>query len=168
MAPEKNHRVLIEAFALVCRDHKNVRLRLLGGGTLEQKLKEQVRNLGLDDVVEFRGFSHDVPGFLGGINIYVLPSDFEALPLSLLEAIASGLPVVATSVGGVPRIVQNTRSGWLCAPDDAEALSAAMELAITSPDNMGRGERARRVVAEQYSAERMAHDYERLYNKVLQ
>jgi glycosyltransferase involved in cell wall biosynthesis len=168
MDPEKNHRVLIEAFARVWRDHGSVRLRLLGGGALEQRLKQQVQNLGLHEVVEFRGFSHDVPGFLAGIDIYVLPSDFEALPLSLLEAIASGLPVVATSVGGVPGIVQNTGSGWLCAPDNAEALSAAMRSAIASRDNPGRAERARRAVAEQYSAERMARDYERLYSKVLQ
>ena len=138
MAPEKNHRVLIEAFALARRRHSRVRLRLLGAGRLEPELKEQVRSLGLSDSVEFCGFSHDVAGFLGDLDIYVLPSDFEGLPLSLLEAIASGLPVVATAVDGVPKIVQNTNCGWLCPRNDAHALMAAMELAIASPD---RGER---------------------------
>jgi glycosyltransferase involved in cell wall biosynthesis len=168
MAPEKNHRVLIEAFALLRRNHSNVRLRLLGGGVLEPKLKEQVRNLGLDDAVEFCGFGHDVAGFLGGLDVYVLPSDFEALPLSLLEAIASGLPVVATAVGGVPQIVQNTDSGWLCEPDNADALLGGMESAIASLDFRERAERARHLVAEQYSAERMNRDYERVYQRLLQ
>jgi glycosyltransferase involved in cell wall biosynthesis len=168
MAIEKNHRVLIEAFSLVRRKHGNVRLRLLGGGDLEPKLKEQVRNLGLNDVVEFCGFRHDVAGFLGGLDVYVLPSDFEALPLSLLEAIASGLPVVATAVGGVPGIVNNTDSGSLCPPDNADALRAAMESAITSSDRREQGERARQLVAERYSAKRMAHDYEQLYLGLLE
>lgn len=167
MEREKNHRVLIEAFALVRRKHSNVRLRLLGSGQLELTLKEQVHRLGLNDVVEFCGFSHDVAGFLGGLDVYVLPSDFEALPLSLLEAIASGLPVVATKVGGVPRIVQNTDSGWTSEPDNAEALLAAMELAIGSSDRVNRGERARHLVAEHYSVERMARDYDRLYQDLL-
>jgi len=167
MATEKNHRVLIEAFALVRRRHSRVRLRFLGGGPLEPELKEQVRALGLSDSVEFCGFSHDVAGFLGELDIFVLPSDFEALPLSLLEAIASGLPVVATAVDGVPKIVQNTGGGWLCPRGDANGLMTAMEKAITSPDRLERAEKARGVVAELYSAERMAKDYERVYRQVV-
>jgi glycosyltransferase involved in cell wall biosynthesis len=168
MAPEKNHRALIEAFALALRKHSRIRLRLLGGGALEPKLKEQARNLGLGDSIEFCGFGHDVAAFLSGLDVYVLPSDFEGLPLSLLEAIASGLPVVATAVDGVPRIVENTDSGWLCPPNNPHALRAAMEAAIACPDRRERGERSRRLVAQAYSAERMASDYERLYQELLQ
>jgi glycosyltransferase involved in cell wall biosynthesis len=167
MSAEKNHRVLIDAFAMAYRDHRNIRLRLLGGGPLEPELKELVRDLGLDDVVEFCGLSHDVPGFLESLDVFVLPSHSEGLPLSLLEAIASGLPVVATGVGGVPRIVQNTDSGWLCAPDNANALFCAMQAAIDSSERRDRGERARHLVEEQYSASRMARDYERLYDELV-
>lgn len=168
MAPEKNHRVLIEAFALAHRKHSRIRLRLLGSGVLEPKLKEQARRLGLGDSIEFCGFGHDAPAFLSGLDVYVLPSDFEGLPLSLLEAIASGLPVVATAVDGVPRIVENTDSGWLCPPNNPQALMAAMEGAIACPDRRERAERSRRLVAQGYSAERMASDYERLYQTLLQ
>lgn len=167
MEMEKNHQVLIQAFALVRRTYSNVRLRLLGGGRLEDQLKEQTRNLGLDDSVEFCGFSDDVPGFLGSLDIYILPSDFEALPLCLMEAIASGLPVVATAVGGVPGIVKNTDSGWLCEPNNATSMLSAMELAISSPDVRDRTSRARQLVAKLYSAERMAADYGVVYEKVL-
>ncbi len=167
MSIEKNHRILIEAFALARRKYNNVRLRLLGGGRLEEQLKEQVHNLGLDDVVEFCGFSHDVPGFLGSLDIFILPSDFEALPLCLMEAIASGLPVISTSVGGAPAIVKNTESGWLCEPNNADAMLSAMELAISAPDRWNRTKRARQLVAELYSAERMAADYEAVYTNLL-
>jgi glycosyltransferase involved in cell wall biosynthesis len=167
MSSEKNHRVLIDAFALLRRDHVDIRLRLLGGGNLEPALRSQVRDLGLSGAVEFCGFTHDVPAFLSGVDIYVSPSNFEAFGLGVLEAIASGAPVVATAVGGVPEIVQNTDGGWLCPPNDADALRAAMELALLSSDRRDRGERARRLVTERYSAERMTRDYEQLYRKLV-
>jgi glycosyltransferase involved in cell wall biosynthesis len=168
MEVEKNHRVLIEAFALLRKTRSNVRLRLVGGGSLEPQLQEQARNLGLNDVIEFGGFCNDVPGFLAGLDVYVLPSDFEAHPLSLLEAIASGLPVVATVSGGVAKIVQSTDSGWVCPIRNAGALCAAMETAIASPDRFERPKRARKLAEELYSAERMSRDYEQLYRTLLQ
>ena len=167
MMPEKNHRMLIEAFALARKKYSNVRLRLLGGGRLEPELREQVRSLGLEDSVEFCGFSHDVPGFLSSLDIFILPSNFEALPLCLIEAIASGIPVISTSVGGAPAIVRNTDGGWLCEPNNTEAMLSAMELAISAPDRRNRTKRARRLVAELYSAERMAADYETVYTNLL-
>jgi len=168
MAPEKNHRVLIEAFGLLRRRNSHVRLRLLGGGPLEPELKQKIHNQGLFEAIEFCGFGHDVPGFLKGLDVYVLPSDFEGLPLSLLEAIASGLPVVATAVDGVPRVVESTDSGWLCPPNNPDALMAAMEAAMVCPDRRERVERSRRLVEQRFSAERMANDYERVYAELLQ
>jgi glycosyltransferase involved in cell wall biosynthesis len=168
MSHEKNHRTLIEAFALVCRSHNNVRLRLLGGGPKQQTLKELVRKLEIDSVVEFRGLSHDVAGFLGGLDVFVLPSISEGLPLSLIEAIAAGLPVVATAVGGVPKVVQQTNSGWLCPSQNVEALRAAIESAIDDPNRRDRGEKARALAAKYYSAERMYKDYQERYVELLQ
>lgn len=167
MSLEKNHRVLIEAFALLRRNHGNIRLRLLGSGPLEQKLREQVKQHDLDDVVEFCGFSHDVCGFYNSLDVFVLASLSEALPLSLLEAIASGLPVVATKVGGMARIVDKTNSGWLCEPQDTAALVAALESAIACSDRKNKGERARHLVVEHYAAERMNRDYDLLYRQLL-
>ena len=84
-----------------------------------------------------------------------------------MEAIASELPAVSTSVGGAPAIVKNTDSGWLCEPNNADAVLSAMELAISDPDRRDRTKRARRLVAELYSAERMASDYEAVYANIL-
>lgn len=167
MSPEKGHRVLIDAFALVHRKYANARLRLLGGGGQDVKLKKQVHDLGLVDVIEFCGFGNDVPGFLGTLDVYVLPSKSEAQPLGLMEAIASGLPVVATTVGGVPKIVQSTGSGWLCEPNNPDALFAAMELAILNRDRGELVASARKSASERYSAKRMAADYEAVYEKLI-
>jgi glycosyltransferase involved in cell wall biosynthesis len=166
MTAVKNHRVLVEAFALARRKYAHIRLLLLGGGPLQSGLEQRVAELGLSDSVQFLGFSHDVPGFLAGLDVYVVSSNSEGLPLSLLEAIATGLPVVATEVGGVPGIVRTSDSGWLSPPNDPQALLAAMELAICSPQRRERGERARRFVAERYSASRMTADYEKLYQQL--
>ena len=167
MAPEKNHHVLFEAFAMARRKHSNIRLRILGGGGLEEQLKEQVRKLEMEHAIEFCGFGNDVPGFLSTLDFYILPSKFEAHPLSLIEAIASGLPVVATKVGGVPTMVKNTNCGWLCEPNSPEALLAEIEQAIASPDRSEQTTRARKLASVLYSAERMAADYESVYRRLL-
>ena len=167
MSQEKGHSALIDAFALVHRKFAHVRLRLLGGGGLETTLKQQVHDLGLDGVVEFCGFGNDVPGFLRTLDVYVLPSWSEAQPLGLMEAIASGLPVVATAVGGVPNIVQTTDSGWLCEPNNPEGLAAAMELAMANRDRAALTARARILATQLYSSQRMAADYDGLYRKLI-
>ena len=167
MSREKGHGVLINAFALLRQKHGNVRLRLLGGGGLEDTLKEQALRLGLGDSVEFCGFSNDVAGFLGSLDVYVLPSHSEALPLGLMEAIASGVPAVATAVGGVPTILEKTRGGWLCEPGNPAAMAEAMERAISAAGGGEMGRNARQLAGELYSDARMAADYEALYGRLL-
>jgi glycosyltransferase involved in cell wall biosynthesis len=167
LVPVKNHALLIEAFALARREHPDLRLQLLGGGPLENDLRRLADASGVSDAVEFRGFSTDVPGFLAGLDVYVLSSRSEGLPMSLLEAIASGLTVVATEVGGVPGVVAKTGGGWLCSPSDPAAMMRAMDAAIRCPDREARGERARHIAASWYSTSRMASDYENLYKGLL-
>jgi glycosyltransferase involved in cell wall biosynthesis len=167
MSPEKNQSVLLAAFAKLRARHSNIRLRILGVGILEAELTEQRTKLGLEDLVEFCGASNDVPAYLSTLDLFVLPSASEAMPLSLLEAIASGLPVVATAVGNVPRMVEITESGWICPPGDVDALTAALESAITCDELRQKGERARQKVSEYYSVERMSSDYEQLYLKLI-
>jgi glycosyltransferase involved in cell wall biosynthesis len=167
MTPVKNHRVLIEAFALVRAKYPGIRLRILGGGPLEEQLRGVANNLGLSESVELCGFDSDVAGFLSSIDVFALSSNSEGLPMSLLEAIASGLPVIATSVGGVPDVIRKTGSGWLSPPGEAAGLMKAMESAIQCPDRVAHGEKARRIVAEAYSSARMSADYERVYETLL-
>ena len=130
-------------------------------------LVQRVHDLSLDDAVEFCGFGNDVPGFLGTLDVYVLPSLSEAQPLGLMEAIAAGKPVVATSVGGVPKIVESTNSGWLCAPNEVEALSVAMEKALVHRAPGEVTTRARDLAVKYFSAKRMAADYEAVYEELI-
>ncbi len=166
MTDVKNHRLLIEAFARAHARHPDIRLRLLGSGPLEATLKELAVDLGTGDAVQFDGFDHDVAGFLSGLDVFVLPSKSEGLPLSLLEAIASGLPVVGTDVGGVRSVVERTGAGWVCAPDDIDAMTSAMLAARAGPDRRQRAEAARKVAADYYSTDRMTDDYERVYRSL--
>ncbi len=165
MKPVKNHRLLIEAFAAAKAKHSHIRLRILGGGPLEEELRQRANELGVAAFVEFCPFQDDPSPFLADLDVFCLSSDSEGLPMSLLEAVAAGLPVVATKVGGVPDVVGKTDSGWLCPPGDVGAFAAAIEQAIAAPDRASRGERARRLV-EPYSAARMAADYQRIYESL--
>ncbi len=105
LRPAKAHHVLVEAFALVAQDDPNARLRLVGDGMLRESVEQQVRLLKLDSVVEMMGQRLDIPAILADSDIFVLSSAWEGMPGSVLEAMAAGLPVVATAVGGIPEVV---------------------------------------------------------------
>ena len=165
--PVKDHRNLLKAFAILSGKHPNVNLRLLGDGALRQDLEELSKTLSISDKVHFEGFSLDTPRFLGSINIFVISSRSEGLPLTLLEAMGAALPVVATAVGEIPDILGNAKCGWVCPPADPEELAEVMEQALLAPDLATIGARGRSVVLERYSLDRMARDYERLYKEIL-
>ena len=167
LSPVKDHHNLLEAFARVQRLHPHSRLEILGRGELRQDLERFVQSKGLEDVVDFRGFSLDLAGFLSRLDCFVLSSKSEGLPLSVLEAMAAGVPVVSTAVGGVPELIRGARCGWLCAPERPADLSAAMEMAMASRDRERMGARARASVLEDYSVPRMARNYLDLFSELL-
>jgi glycosyltransferase involved in cell wall biosynthesis len=167
LVPVKDYPNLLRAFTVLHRNYPSTRLRILGGGPCEGELRRAAQELQISEHVDFCGFSHDVPGFLSGIDIYVSSSLSEGLPVSILEALGAGLPVVTTAVGGVVGVADRTESSWLCAPADPGALASAMEAAVKAPDRAVRASRAREIVREYYSVERMTDDYERLYGKLL-
>jgi glycosyltransferase involved in cell wall biosynthesis len=163
----KNQPLLVNAFAQARQRHPNITLRLLGGGASETpKLRALADDLGVGDAVEFREFSADVAGFLSEIDVFVLPSRSEGLPLCLLEAVAAGLPVIATDVGGSRNVIESTQSGWVCVSDDTDSMLQAMETSLADTDVLARSLEARGVVAERYSVARMTTDYERVYASV--
>lgn len=121
----KNHELLINAFNILLRCNPNCDLTLAGDGTLFEKIKDQVKELGIEDKVNFLGNVIDVPKLLENMSVFVLPSKTEAFPVSILEAMASGLPIIASNVGGIPEMV--TDNGILVKPNDIEELLNAMK-----------------------------------------
>ncbi len=165
LVPVKDQHGLLLAFAQLHTRFPFCRLEILGSGELRAELESLAINLGLADSVRFRGWSSDVAGFLSQMDAFVLSSRSEGLPMTLLEAMAAGLPVVSTAVGGVPEIVEGAGCGWLARPGDPENLAAKMECAVSNRDD--RGARAREAVLRQYSVDAMARQYAALFENGL-
>jgi glycosyltransferase involved in cell wall biosynthesis len=105
------------------KNFKNYKLLFIGKGGLESQLKEEAESLGIMDNVKFLGFRDDVKEIYKILDIFVLPSLSEGLPLSLLEAVASKVPVIASKVGGIPEIIKDGINGFLIPPKNVPLLS---------------------------------------------
>ena len=122
---EKNQQMMYRAFASFVDSGNNARLLMLGKGAEEENLKSLARELKIDDRIDYAGFVPNVEDYLKTADVFLLSSHYEAQPLCVLEAMAAGLPVISTDVGGVADIV--TDNGILVAPGDAEAMTDAMK-----------------------------------------
>src|SRR5262249_2479628 len=121
----KGHTYLISAASSVCQDIPESIFVLIGEGKERPNLEQQVRELGLEKNFLFLGSRSDVPEVLACCDLFVLPSEAEALPNAVLEAMAVGLPVVGTCVGGIPEIISSGVNGLLVPPKDPHALAEA-------------------------------------------
>lgn len=128
--PEKGHAVSLKALALLLKSHPGVRLVLVGDGPIRSELELQARQLGLVESVVFAGVREDIGPQLEAADIFWMPSEREALGLACLEAMASGLPVVATAVGGLCEVVSDGETGFLVPPGDAVALASRTSLLL--------------------------------------
>jgi glycosyltransferase involved in cell wall biosynthesis len=130
---KKDHRTLLEATARAASQHGGLRLVLVGSGPLERELRDTTRSLGLTARVAFAGSRDDVAELLPAFDVFALSSRNEGLPISLLEAMAAGVPCVATSVGGVPEVVTDREEGLLVPPEDAVGLAEALCRLLGTP-----------------------------------
>jgi len=164
LAPVKNHAMLLEAFALLGAHQPNAALVIIGDGTCRAALQEHISSHGLTGRAFLLGEAPDVATLYRDLDLFVLSSRHEGMPMSVLEAMASGVPVVSTSVGGVPDLLAHGRLGWLAPSDDAVALGEAMNAAIEDEDHRRTvALEARSEVIERYSEDTMLERYERLY-----
>lgn len=133
----KGHKYLLESVASTPIRELRARLKLLfvGDGSSRRDLEQAARRLGLDERVIFYGAAphSEVPALLAASDIFALPSVVEGMPLAILEAMAAGLPVIATSVGAVPQIIQDGQSGLIVPPGDSDALANALLHVINTP-----------------------------------
>jgi sugar transferase (PEP-CTERM/EpsH1 system associated) len=164
LSPEKDHATLLRACAVAVREEPSFRLQVAGNGPLREDLLGLAGELGLTESVRFLGAVRDVPGLLAGAGLFVLSSLSEGMSLTLLEAMASGLPVVATRVGGNPEVVADGLTGLLVPPADPPALAAALVRLWRDPaagHRMGREGRAR--AERHFDVRAMVASYERMY-----
>jgi glycosyltransferase involved in cell wall biosynthesis len=166
-SPQKNHALLVKAFALGPASNPNAHLVLVGEGALQGQLEAQVKDLGLAAQVHFLGLRRDIPDVLGAMDIFVLSSDYEGNPLSVMEAMASGLPIVSTAVGGVPDLFESGKEGFLVPPGDALGLAKSMVSLLGNREaRHSLGTAAALRAREDFDVSTMVQAYEGLYESL--
>jgi glycosyltransferase involved in cell wall biosynthesis len=160
---EKGHDVLLDAAPYVLAVRPDVVLTIVGDGPLRAAIEAEVHRRGLARSVELLGSRTDVPDLLANAGVFVLPSHSEARPNALMEAMAAGLPVVASAVGDVPELIAANRTGILVPPDDARALAAAILSVVADPVRACAFGAAARAAVSRFGFEGMVAAYEQLY-----
>ena len=165
---EKNQQQLIEAFSIIVTIHPTARLLLVGGGEYRERLEKVVIDRGLGRNVFLLGPRLDIPELYAAFEVYCLTSVFEGLPLTILEAMAAGCPIVATDVTGIRDVVRAGETGLLVPLHNPE-LTAQSILRILDDRTLAHYmvEQGRRFVAEHYSLETMAANYRNLYERIM-
>jgi glycosyltransferase involved in cell wall biosynthesis len=163
----KGHTILLKAIHTLAERHQNVRLLVLGDGPLRDPLKTEVIRLGLDGIVIFAGHQEQSYDFIHMMDIFVLPSLHEGIPMVLLEALAFERPVVASRVGGIPEVVSHNASGMLVNPgNDAELAVALQELIQDRQMAVSLGVAGRNRVEQEFDAALMAQRTATMYQSV--
>ncbi len=149
-------------------DLADVRLRLFGDGSLRSELEGRAERLGVADRVEFLGWVEDAPRRIAEVDVFVLASRDEAFPLTIVEAMLAGTPVVATDVGSVREAVIDGVTGLLVPAEDPVALASALRRMVDDADLRATvAAAARRLAEERFTAAAMADGYERVWAEVL-
>jgi sugar transferase (PEP-CTERM/EpsH1 system associated) len=172
LSPVKNQAGLIDAFAHALDAapamRERARLVVAGDGPLRAELAARAQQKGLDGRVWFAGERRDVPAVLRGLHVFVLPSLGEGISNTILEAMASGVPVLATAVGGNPELVTPGHTGLIVPVDDAPALAAALSQTFADPATTRRwAAQARHDAEQRFSLDAMVERYARVYEQAL-
>jgi glycosyltransferase involved in cell wall biosynthesis len=168
LRPEKGHDVLIDAAGEVLRRFPDARFELVGTGPEHSRLLARVHSSGIAGAFTFAGHEEDVAARLAAADIFVLPSRSEALPNAVLEAMAAGLPIVASEVGGIPELVEHGRTGLLVPPQRPSLLADRLCQLMGDPDRAYElGCAARNEAASRYSFDRMVAAFDALYRTEL-
>jgi glycosyltransferase involved in cell wall biosynthesis len=158
----------LNAFAEGPAADRKSHLLLIGDGALRRRLESQVQSLGLSHQAHFLGLRTDIPEILRATDVFVLSSDFEGNPLCVMEAMAAGLPVVSTAVGGVPALLESGKEGLLVPPGDSQSLSNAMMSLLQNHElrNLW-GRAAARRAKERFDVSTMVRAYEEVYEQII-
>ena len=169
LVPHKGQKHLIEAAALVVRQVPDARFVIAGDGELRPSLEQQIRHLGLEKHVLLAGFRPDVLSVHKAFDIFVMSSVTEGLGTSILDAMACGKPVVATTAGGIPEVVRDGGTGLLVPPRDHEAMAAAIvKLLRDEPLRRRMGAAGLSLANARFGADRMVRETLRVYQRAAQ
>ena len=167
LRPEKNHELFLQAVARVTRQLPEARFLLVGDGPRRSALEELSRSLGIQDRVLFLGTRSDIPQLLSIADVLVLSSHMEANPVSILEALACGKPVVAPRVGSIPETIEDGMNGYLFPAGDEAQLAARLGHLLECPEQARRmGAIGRERVVAHWSLERMVEGYQDLIDRI--
>jgi glycosyltransferase involved in cell wall biosynthesis len=168
LSEEKGHIYLLQAFEMVTKEFPNIKLLLVGDGALKDKLQAASYKLHLENKVIFTGARNDIPELLNAMDIFVLPSLVEAMPMALLEAMASIRPIIATNVGSVAKLIKHNETGILIAPGDPVAIkNSIIALLRNSKNAFALAEKSFENVRDNFSSKNMVNKYISLYEKLM-
>jgi glycosyltransferase involved in cell wall biosynthesis len=160
----KGHRVMFEAMHQLLPSYPKLKLICLGEGSEEPELRAICQSFGLVDCIHFGGYQRNVPEWLAAADINVLPSFYEGLPLTILEAMAAGLPTVASRVGGIPEALEDGVSGLLVSPGDPRQLADSLSLLLTNTGMAAEiGRAAHERVLRSFASEQQVSNTEKMY-----
>jgi len=164
LGEEKGHKILFNALSLIVPQCPDFKCLVVGDGPLRKRLEEQVNDLNLSPRIIFTGNRKDMAGIYKICDILVNTSFTEGLPMTILEAMASGLAIIATRVGAVPHVIKNEKNGILLEPGDPDTLSRAIIGLLKDADKRkALARQAFKDVCEHFSEQRMAKNYKNLY-----
>jgi glycosyltransferase involved in cell wall biosynthesis len=166
--PVKDHGTMLKAFERSAGGRPDCVLLIVGDGPERASIERLARGLGLEKRVLLAGFTNEIPKYLAAMDAFLQPSRAEGLSLTILEAAAAGVPVIATPVGGTPEIVVNGETGTLVPVGNVEALAEAMRSFLADPKPFGRmALKLKAEVESAFSTSRMAESYLKLYQDVI-
>lgn len=169
LRPEKNHELFLEMVRRVGNQLPEARFLIVGDGPCGDDLKRRSNDLRLSQNVIFLGSRNDVPRLLAAMDIFALTSHIEANPVSILEAMSVGRPVVATNVGSIHEAVSDGRTGFLVPPGDADQLAERVLRLFREPQLYGRmSQAARETVIDRWSIDATVRGYERLIESIFE
>jgi len=164
LTEQKGVPYLLQSMVSILKEFPEALLLIAGGGPLQEDLEKEAKRLGISQSVRFLGFRLDMPAILNILDVYVLPSIWEGLPLVILEAMAAQKPIVATAVGGTPTAIVNEQSGLLVNSRDPAALSQAIIRILKDPSLASSlATNAYRRFKENFTIQKMVFQYEKLY-----
>lgn len=165
----KGHRYLINIMPEIIKRYPSVKVIFFGKGALEESLKKMVSDKGLKDYIIFAGFRDDLEKWIGHLDIVVHPADMEGLGVSLIQASAAGVPIIASKVGGIPEIVRDRVNGYLIEKGDLnDLLNKLLMLLENKPLREEFAENGKELVDREFSVETMVEEYYKLYKELLE